>query len=216
VTVAAADTAAAQMAGAEASEIPHPRVLDRTWFDRHALDVAPDLLGKGLVHDRLDGRIAGRIVETEAYAGQEDLAAHSSRGRTARNAVMFGEPGHLYVYFIYGMHHCLNVVCGPGLKPEAVLVRAVAIEEGEELVRRRRGSVPELRLASGPGNVAAAFGIDRSLNGADLLAGPVRVIDGPAPSGIVARPRVGVSYAGAWADRPWRFLVADDPHASRR
>jgi len=191
-------------------------MLDRTWFDRHALEVAPDLLGKRLVHDSPDGRIAGIIVETEAYAGPEDRAAHSSRGRTVRNAVMFGEPGHLYVYFIYGMHHCLNVVCGPGSKPEAVLIRAVRLEEGEALARLRRGSVPEAQLASGPGNVAAAYGIDRSLNGADLAAGPVWLTDGPAPKDVLARPRVGVAYAGEWAARHWRFMLAHDPHVSRR
>jgi DNA-3-methyladenine glycosylase len=190
-------------------------LADRAWFDRPSLEVAPDLLGKRLVHDTPLGTIAGRIVETEAYAGPEDLAAHSSRGRTMRNAVMFGPPGHLYVYLIYGIHHCLNVVCGPGDKPEAVLLRAVAIDAGEEIARLRRGRVPAERLASGPGNVGAAFGIDRALSGADLVAGPVRLTDGPAPLRVVTRPRVGVGYAGVWADLPWRFLVADDPHRSR-
>lgn len=200
---------------ASAAEPARPSLADRAWFDRPSLEVAPDLLGKRLVHRTPDGEIVGRIVETEAYAGPEDLAAHSARGRTPRNAVMFGPPGHLYVYFIYGMHHCLNVVCGPGGKPEAVLLRAAAIEAGEELARRRRGGVPEVRLASGPGNLTAAFGIDRSLNGADLLDGPIALADGPAPTRVVATSRVGVGYAAAWAELPWRFLVADDPHRSR-
>jgi DNA-3-methyladenine glycosylase len=190
-------------------------LTDRSWFDRPSVEVAPDLLGKRLIHFTPDGVIAGRIVETEAYAGPEDLAAHSSHGRTPRNAVMFAQPGHLYVYFVYGMHHCLNVVCGPGDKPEAVLIRAVAIEAGEELARQRRGDVPSRRLASGPGNVAAAFGVDRTSNGADLLSGAVRMGDGPRPDRIETRPRVGVAYAGLWAARPWRFLVPDDPHVSR-
>ena len=194
-------------------------ITDRAWFDRPALEVAPDLLGARLVHASPTGVVAGRIVEVEAYAGPEDRAAHSSRGRTPRNAVMFGPPGHLYVYFVYGMHHCINVVCGPGSKPEAVLIRAVAIDEGMDLGRARRGwskiGAP-LPLAAGPGNVAAAFGIDRSLNGADLTTGPVWVTLGEAPPRIVARPRVGVAYAGDWAALPWRFLVADDPHVSRR
>ena len=194
-------------------------ITDRAWFDRPALEVAPDLLGARLVHASPTGVVAGRIVEVEAYAGPEDRAAHSSRGRTPRNAVMFGPPGHLYVYFVYGMHHCINVVCGPGSKPEAVLIRAVAIDEGMDLARARRGRSKigaPLPLAAGPGNVAAAFGIDRSLNGADLTTGPVWVTLGEAPPRIVARPRVGVAYAGDWAALPWRFLVADDRHVSRR
>ena len=194
-------------------------LTDRAWFDRPALEVAQDLLGRRLVHDAPEGLVAGRIVETEAYAGPEDLAAHSSHGRTPRNGVMFGPPGHLYVYFIYGMHHCLNVVCGPGSKPEAVLVRSAAIEHGEALARSRRGAAgrgPVARLAAGPGNLAAAFGIDRSLNGADLTSGPVYLTENQRPGRVLARPRVGVTYAAEWAALPWRFLVADDPHVSRR
>lgn len=194
-----------------------PGIADRGWFDRSALEVAPDLLGKRLLHRTEAGTVGGRIVETEAYTGPEDLAAHSARGRTPRTRVMFGPPGHLYVYLVYGIHHCINVVCGPGAKPEAVLIRAVAIDEGAALARARRGvSVPEARLAAGPGNVAAAFGIDRSLDGVDLLSGPVRLLDGPKPPAVTRRPRVGVDYAGAWAARPYRFLIADDPHVSRR
>ena len=144
-------------------------VEDRAWFDRSADEVAPELLGSILIHDTPEGRVAGRIVEVEAYLGPEDLAAHSSHGRTARNEVMFGPPGHLYVYLVYGMHHCANVVCGPGDKPEAVLLRAAQLTEGDELARTRRGAVAHARLASGPGNLALAFGIDQDLNGADLL-----------------------------------------------
>lgn len=189
---------------------------ERAWFDRSAADVAPDMLGRILVHDTAEGRTAGRIVEVEAYLGPQDLAAHSSHGRTPRNAVMFGPPGHLYVYFVYGIHHCMNVVCGPDRKPEAVLIRAVVVTDGLALARARRGDVPELRLASGPGNAARAFGVDRSLNGADLLRGPVRLLAGGPPARVVSRPRIGVDYAGDWAARPLRFLVADDPHVSRR
>jgi DNA-3-methyladenine glycosylase len=191
-------------------------VTERAWFDRPSPQVAQDLLGMRLVHSTPDGLTAARIVEVEAYQGPEDLAAHSSHGRTARNAVMFGPPGHIYVYFVYGMHHCMNVVCGPGEKPEAVLIRAAAIEEGLELAQARRGSVPERRLAAGPGNLAKALGIDRTLNGADLLRGPLRLAWGEAPGEVVSRPRIGVDYAGAWAARPLRFLVRDDPHISRR
>lgn len=190
----------------------------RTWFDRPAEAVALDLLGARLVHASPDGVVGGRIVEVEAYAGPEDLAAHSARGRTARNAVMFGSPGHLYVYLIYGLHHCLNVVAGPEDKPEAVLIRALAIDEGAALARARRGDrPPETRLASGPGNVGQALGVDRSLNGADLLTGPLRVEPRTAPMPpIRSGPRIGVAYAGPWAARPMRFWIADDPHVSRR
>ena len=189
---------------------------DRDWFDRSAAEVAPDLLGAFLVHDTPSGRIRGRIVEVEAYLGPEDLAAHSSRGETARNGVMFGPPGHLYVYLVYGMHHCVNVVCGPGFKPEAVLLRAAEVVEGEELARTRRGGVPAARLAAGPGNLGAAFDIDRRLNGADLLAGPVRVERGARPDAIDRTHRIGVDYAGEWTDRPLRYVIRDDPHRSRR
>jgi DNA-3-methyladenine glycosylase len=203
----------------EEAAAPGPRgaPLERAWFDRSALEVAPDLLGKRLVHVSADGTVGGRIVETEAYLGPEDRAAHSARGRTARNATMFGPPGHLYVYLIYGLHHCCNVVCGPGPKPEAVLVRALAIDQGETEARSRRSpSVPPTRLASGPGNVAAALGIDRRLDGVDLLAGPVLLLDGPPPARITRAERIGVEYAGAWARRRLRYLVSDDPHVSRR
>jgi DNA-3-methyladenine glycosylase len=191
--------------------------LTRTWFDRPATVLARDLLGCRLRHASAEGTVGGRIVEVEAYRGPEDRAAHSSRGLTPRNAVMFGPPGHLYVYLVYGLHHCLNVVAGPATKPEAVLVRAMALDEGVELARHRRGSVPERRLASGPGNVGSALGVDRALNGADLLAGPVWLEARRGRAPIAARgPRVGVDYAGAWAERPWRFWIADDPHVSRR
>lgn len=192
--------------------------IERHWFDRPSAELAPDLLGARLVHASPEGTVGGRIVEVEAYRGPEDRAAHSSRGRTARNAVMFGPPGHLYVYLIYGLHHCLNVVAGPGEKPEAVLIRALEIDEGLELAQARRGTtVPRHRLAAGPGNVGQALGVDRSLNGADLLAGPVsiepRVDAAPA---IHRGPRIGVDYAGDWAARPLRFWIADDRHVSRR
>lgn len=189
----------------------------RDWFDRPSPALARDLLGARLVHHGADGRVGGRIVEVEAYRGPEDLAAHSSRGRTQRNAVMFGAPGHLYVYLIYGLHHCLNVVAGPGAKPEAVLIRALEIDEGVALARLRRGPrVADHRLAAGPGNVGRALGVDRTLNGTDLLSGPVRVEPRHGRSPKIERgPRIGVGYAGAWADRPLRYWIADDRHRSR-
>jgi len=195
-----------------------PVATPRAWFDRPSVEVARDLLGSRLVHASAEGVVGGRIVEVEAYRGPEDLAAHSARGRTPRNAVMFGPPGHLYVYLIYGLHHCLNVVAGPGDKPEAVLIRGLEIDEGTDLARTRRGPrAADVRLASGPGNVGQALGVDRGLNGSDLLVGPVRVEPrtGPAPR-MRSGPRIGVGYAGAWASRPLRFWIADDQHVSRR
>lgn len=194
-----------------------PAAISRAWFDRPAVMVARDLLGGRMVHLGADGAVGGRIVEVEAYSGPEDQAAHSARGRTARNSVMFGPPGHLYVYLIYGLHHCVNVVTGPGEKPEAVLIRALEIDEGLDLARARRGpEVPLVRLASGPGNVGRALGIDRTVNGTDLLTGSVRIEprQGPSPA-IRSGPRIGVEYAEAWAARPMRFWIADDPHRSR-
>jgi DNA-3-methyladenine glycosylase len=193
-------------------------VPSRGWFDRPAAELAAALIGARIVHDSPEGRVGGRIVEVEAYRGPEDLAAHSARGRTPRNGVMFGAPGHLYVYLIYGLHHCANVVAGPGDKPEAVLLRALEIDEGRELARMRRGSsVPDRRLASGPGNLGRALGLDRSHNGLDLMMGPVWIEPRTGPMPAVRRgPRIGVAYAGAWAERPLRFWVTDDLHVSRR
>lgn len=198
---------------AEAS--PASPLPDREWFDRPALSVARDLLGARFVHETPDGRVAGTIVEVEAYAGPEDLAAHSSRGMTGRNRVMFGEPGHLYVYLVYGLHHCVNVVCGPGDKPEAVLLRAAAIDEGLELAQRRRGLVADRRLAAGPGNLGRAFGLDRSHDGLDLLASSVRIELGRRSGAVRRGPRIGVDYAGDWAARPYRLWTDGDPHVSR-
>ena len=209
------------MTSAPAASLDPPRAAlthyldDRAWFDRSAIELAPDLLGMLLVHDLPLGRIVGRIVEVEAYLGPEDLAAHSSRGRTRRNAVMFGPAGHAYVYLVYGLHHCLNVVAGPGTKPEAVLLRAVEIVEGLEIARLLRPGVPRLRLAAGPGNLTVASGVDRRLDGADLLSGPLRLAAGDAAGRVVRSARIGVGYAGSWAGEPLRFWIADDPYRSR-
>jgi DNA-3-methyladenine glycosylase len=130
---------------------------------------------------------------------------------------MWGPPGHLYVYRVYGIHDCVNVVCGPGEKPEAVLLRAGEVVDGVTLARRRRGTgVPDRRLASGPGNLGRALGVGRELSGADLLAGPVRLWLPPSSTARPgARRRIGVGYAGPWANHHWRFVVPDDPHLSR-
>jgi DNA-3-methyladenine glycosylase len=176
------------------------------------LRVARALLGKVLAHETPEGRVAGRIVEVEAYRGPRDRAAHSAGGRrTARNETMYGDPGHAYVYFVYGMHHCVNVVTRPAGIPEAVLIRALEPLDGIALMRVRRGipDGPDWRLCRGPGTLCQALGLTRAHDGLDLVAGPLRVLDAPAlPAAAVARTsRIGVAYAGADAFRPWRFLV---------
>jgi DNA-3-methyladenine glycosylase len=183
------------------------------------LVVARRLLGMVLVHETADGVTAGRIVETEAYRGPADRAAHSRGGhRSARNEVMYGPPGHAYVYFVYGMHHCVNVVTRPTDVPEAVLIRALEPVAGTALMRARRGITdgPEWRLCRGPGALCQALGIDRDRNGADLTRGALTIRSAPAVSArLVARtPRIGVDYAGDDAAHPWRFVVATSPAVS--
>ncbi len=180
--------------------------LPLEFYGRDAEAVARDLLGMRLAH-RVDGvwRV-GKIVETEAYLGPEDLACHSSKGRTKRNAVMFGPAGHAYVFLIYGIYHCFNVVTGPEGLGAAVLVRAVEPLEGIEA------------RTKGPGLLCRALGIDLRQNGMSLL-GPELRITAPAqaePIEIVARPRIGVDYAGEWASRPLRFYIEGNAYISRR
>jgi DNA-3-methyladenine glycosylase len=170
--------------------------------------VAPLLLGRTLVSESEAGTVTGRIVEVEAYCGYVDPASHAYRGPSQRNAVMFGPPGHLYVYFTYGMHYCANVVCEPAGSPGAVLLRAVEPLTGLSLMADRRGVDPgSVRLlARGPARLAQAFGIDRSLDGTDLVGGPVRIGGRPVLRGEVeAGPRIGITRA---VDEPWRFWEA--------
>lgn len=188
--------------------------LPREFYRRDPREVAPDLLNKVLVC----GGAAARIVETEAYVGAIDPAAHAFRGKTARNATMFGPPGHLYVYFIYGMHWCINAVCAEKGVGNAVLIRAAAPLSGvAEMHERRTGARRERDLCSGPAKLAEAFGITGADDGADLVSGEPRGIrilaDGvapPADPGVSAR--VGLSVA---AELPWRWFVRDDPNVSR-
>jgi DNA-3-methyladenine glycosylase len=159
----------------------------------------------------------GIILETEAYVGLEDQASHASRGLTPRNAVMFGPAGFAYVYVIYGMHHCLNAVTEREAYPAAVLIRALQPCEGVELMRARRRKQDVGLLANGPGNLCQAFGIARGLNGIDLCGDVLFVEDqGSSPAEIVVTTRIGVAYAGAWKDKPWRFYLADHPGVSKR
>lgn len=171
-------------------------ILPRAYFERPTLRVARSLLGKYLVRENEEGKIAGKIVEVEAYVGPEDRASHASRGRTPRTDVMFGPPGVAYVYLIYGLHHCLNVVTEREGFPAAVLIRAIELDTG---------------LVDGPGRVCRVLQIDRSLNRLDLTQGRALWIedrgDRLSRGRIAVYPRIGVAYAGAWAAKPWRFRV---------
>ncbi|HEX2065230.1 MAG TPA: DNA-3-methyladenine glycosylase [Candidatus Thermoplasmatota archaeon] len=178
--------------------------LPRSIYARGAAEVAPALLGCILVRRLPDGTVRrARIVETEAYVGEHDLASHARAGRTPRTGVMYGPPGHAYVYFVYGVHHMLNVVCAAPGDPQAVLVRAAEPLDGWDA------------RMSGPGLVALALQLDRSHSGDDLAEGPLTIEPGPPPRRIGTGPRVGVAYAGPWAHRRLRFADADSPHVSR-
>ena len=191
------------------------QVLPRDFYRRHPVEMAPELLNMILVRD--DGR-AGRIVEVEAYGGADDPAAHSYRGKTARNATMFGEPGHLYVYFTYGIHWGSNAVCGEVGEGTGVLLRAIEPIRGIELMRPLRPKARRDRdIGSGPGKLSQAMGITGELDGADLVAadrGVTIVTDGlPPPTEPVVGPRIGISRAKEF---PWRWHVPDHDHVSVR
>jgi len=194
-----------------------PATLPRSFYSRSTLDVASDLLGKVLVRRLGRRNLAGKIVETEAYVGPNDLACHASKGHTPRTSVMFGPPGYAYVYMIYGFDFCLNVVTEPLGYPAAVLIRAVEPLENLDLMRRLRNNAErETNIASGPGKLCMAMSIDKQLNGADLLCATIRIEDRKLDSGpIGASPRVGVDYAGEFKDKPWRFYLEGNPHVSR-
>ncbi|OON74049.1 DNA-3-methyladenine glycosylase [Streptomyces tsukubensis] len=192
--------------------------LSREFFDRPVLEVAPELLGRTLVRQSPEGPIELRLTEVEAYAGEVDPGSHAYRGRTARNAVMFGPAGHAYVYFTYGMWHCLNLVCGPEGKAGGVLLRAGEITVGAEQARERRPAARNDReLAKGPARLATALNVDRSLDGTDVCAGedsPLWMLAGTPvdPGQVRSGPRTGVGGEGA--THPWRFWAADDPTVS--
>jgi DNA-3-methyladenine glycosylase len=191
-----------------------PRPLSRRFFARPSPVVAPDLLGRLLVRRSEGELLVARIVEVEAYQ-QDDPASHSFRGPTARNEVMFGPAGFLYVYFTYGMHFCMNVVTGRPGDGSAVLLRAAEPLAGLDAMARRRGTEMPRLLCSGPARLTQAFGVDRSANGADLVDGEDLWIEAGrrTPSGDVRTgPRVGIRHA---ADVPWRFWVDGSPFVSR-
>ncbi len=191
-------------------------ILPRSFYARPTVEVARDLLGK-IIARRIDGiELAGRIVEVEAYLSGDDQAAHSYAGLTDRTRVIYGPPGHAYVYFIYGMYYCLNLVAEPEGKPGCVLVRALEPVAGIEAMRERRPRARRLRdLASGPGKLTRALGITLADYGADLTRGDltVRVAPAVAPGDIVVSPRIGISKS---ADLPLRFHIRDNEHVSRR
>ena len=178
--------------------------LPRAFYAGKTLKVARALLGKHLVHVQQGKERRARIVEVEAYLGPHDLAAHTSKGLTPRTKTMFGPPGHVYVYLIYGIHHCMNVVTEPEGVGAAVLLRAL------EPLAGIAGKT------SGPGLLCKAMGIDKRHNGHDLLSDSLHIEDpGERSPKIVRRPRIGVDYAGEWAAKPLRFYIAGNPHVSK-
>jgi DNA-3-methyladenine glycosylase len=204
---------------------PEPELrnsLPRSFYNRDPREVSRNLLGKVLVRRRNGKLLAGRVVEVEAYLGAEDAAAHSAAGRTARNAVLFGPPGHSYVYFIYGNHYCFNVSCLPDGEAGGVLFRALEPLAGiEAMSRLRKVTVEHARdlrkLTSGPGRLAEAFGITRERdNGKDLASvtsGLWVADDGFRPQRVLTTPRIGITKAPAL---PLRYLIAGNPFVSRK
>jgi DNA-3-methyladenine glycosylase len=177
--------------------------LSRRFYARSTLEVAPLLIGRRFVHESSEGLTSGRIVEVEAYCGPIDPGSHAFRGQTQRNSVMFGPPGHLYVYFTYGMHYCCNVVCETEGVPGAVLLRAVEPLEGVDLMMERRGVERVRDLARGPARLCQAFGIARAHNGVDLVQGEIWL----EPSRklkreVLTSKRIGLTPG---LDQPWRF-----------
>ena len=195
--------------------------LPREFYTRSdVLEVARDLLGRKLVVANKKGaRVAGIIVETEAYRGPEDKASHAYNGRrTRRTETMYGVGGTAYVYFVYGMYNQFNVVTNVEDIPHAVLVRALEPVEGLDIIRRRRHGRFEHEFTSGPGRLCVAMGIDRKLDKADLLGDRVWIEQGVAVSRrqITRGPRIGIDYAEEWVKKPWRFWIRDNPFVSRK
>ena len=220
ISATSLEIALATRPGASVAASCAGRRLARAFFRQDTACVAQALLGALLVHDSPAGRTVGRIVETEAYLGARDPAAHSHRGPTARNASMFGPPGHAYVYFIYGMHHCFNVVTGPVGVGEAVLLRALEPVEGVAIMRARRGGCPDRELCNGPAKLVEAMGLERRHDGVDLLTGPVGLFHArsttterrAAEGDVVQTVRVGITRA---RELPLRYYLLGNPCVSR-
>jgi len=188
--------------------------LPATFYDRDTEQVARDLLGAVLRCTTSDGVATGRIVETEAYLGEHDLACHAAAGLTARTRWLYGAPGIAYVYFIYGVHWCFNAVTRAVGSPSAVLVRALEPLEGLELMRERRGAAHDRDLTNGPGKLCEALGITGALNGLPLQKPPIEILRGePVPDERVqVTPRIGITKSAEW---PLRWLVRDNPYVSK-
>lgn len=189
--------------------------VGREWFARDPVELGPLLLGAVLGYESDEGRVAVRISEVEAYRGAgEDPGSHSFRGRTRRNAVMWGEAAHLYTYFTYGMHTCLNIVAGHSGTSAGVLLRGGTIVEGIDLARQRRAGASDRDLARGPARLAVAMGVPLSAGGSDLLARPFSLEVTGEPVAWASGPRTGISGAGGGAAFPWRFWIPGDPGVS--
>jgi len=191
-------------------------VLNRSFYCRNTLTVAKQLLGKLLVRELPEGKVAGKIVEVEAYRGSDDPASHAYKGKTQRNQIMFGEGGYAYIYFIYGKHFCLNVTTEKVGVPGAVLIRAVEPVYGIEIMKRKRRTENVRNLTNGPGKLTQAMDITVELNGWDLTRGEKLYIcdlDVVEPFEVVSSGRIGVK---AGADKPWRFFIKGNLFVSRR
>lgn len=190
--------------------------FDREFLTRSPLEVAPRILGSTITADAAEGRVTLRITEVEAYLGAQDPGSHAFRGETNRNAVMFGEPGHLYTYFTYGMHTCANVVCSPEGTASGLLLRAGEVVEGVELARGRRLTTrTDADLARGPARLTVAMGIALADGGVDLESGRIRLHLADAPSSnYLSGPRTGLSGPAGGDDYPWRFWLPGEPSVS--
>lgn len=190
-------------------------MFDRDLFRAPSVDIAPSLLGAVLRHTTVEGTVAVRLTEVEAYLGEADPGSHAFRGPGKRNAVMYDEPGRLYTYFSYGMHVCANVTCSPAGVASAVLLRAGEVVEGIELARARRTtSKRDADLARGPARLAVALGITLAHGGADLASPPFELTVCDPPGRFGSGPRTGVSGSGGSGEYPWRFWLPDEPSVS--
>ncbi|MFA5128838.1 MAG: DNA-3-methyladenine glycosylase [Patescibacteria group bacterium] len=193
--------------------------IKKDFYNRKTLKVAREILGKFLVI-KIDNKIiAGKIVETEGYVGPSDLASHASRGKTARTAPMFGPPGHAYIYLVYGLNYCFNIVTEKENYPAAVLIRAIEPAEGIDLMKKNRKiNTPTFNLTNGPGKLCQAFKIDKTLNALDLTKNILWIEDRGVKlkkSEIFSAKRIGVDYAGKYKNKPWRFYIKGNPFVSK-